>query len=95
MMTIETVDFSELKLDHFGRVILSDQLMKKIEQYDHLTAAAGSNAQCGSSANSSCTNGLCNESLNGSCTNQTCQGSANSFYCQGAVVKPPTNSGCA
>ena len=86
----------DLALDNFGRVVLTDGLIEKIENYDTDLSAGGTNTSCGGTANGGCSNNRCDGSVNASCTNQiTCRSSANGFNCQSPVAELPSNSNCA
>lgn len=90
------IDLSDLSLDEMGRVILSADLLERIQDCDSQLTAAGSNYNCGGTANGGCTNTRCNDSLNGTCTNlMTCGSSANSFNCKSPLSEFPINSGCS
>lgn len=60
-----------VELDRFGRVVLDDAVLAKIENHLEFRAAGGA-------SNTSCTNATgCTNSTNGSCSNQDCAGSSN------------------
>jgi len=82
------INIESLSLDAFGRVVLTDALLEKIEYRGELLTA-GANLSCPGTANGGCTNGSCGGTLNGSCTNQvSCSNSANLSSC-GRVIRQP------
>lgn len=84
-----------LSLDELGRAVLSDEIIKLIEDNDKLLSAGGTNWRCNGTANGACSNAQCNESMNASCSNQsTCSGSANMYACQSPEAGIPVNSSC-
>jgi hypothetical protein len=71
-MRNSTIDFQDLVLDEFGRVVLSDNLLDRIEEsVGILSAGSISNANCPGTSNESCQNLMCNGSSNRACNNLT------------------------
>jgi len=87
---------SDLKIDNMGRVILTDAILRLIEEHEQILSAGGTNWRCNGTANGGCSNTQCDGSVNASCTNSmTCKNSANGFSCQSGAIEPPFNTGCA
>ena len=76
-------ELESFALDEFGRVVLSDDLIDKIECSQDITLAGANSYDCGLSSNTSCTNsGSCGYSSNSWCSNpSSCTGSTNSYWC--------------
>ncbi len=72
-MAIERGDFQELKLDEYGRVVLSDGELDKISDCYEIASAGGDsggrNTNCNNTNMGGCINSNCDGSMNSGCTN--------------------------
>ena len=76
-MESTAIDVAVLSMDEFGRVVLSDDILRAIEGSENFVSAGAANRECGG-ANGGCTNNFCDGSSNGSCSNTlSCVGSGN------------------
>jgi hypothetical protein len=83
-MTKIRIDPVTLGLDTLGRVVLSDDILERIEDCPHIVSA-GANTGCPPS-NTGCTNNPCPGSMNTWCTNLSgCDATMNTFYCRNEV----------
>jgi len=64
-------DLASLALDALGRVVLSDDLLITIEEYEGTVSAGGNNSNCSGPGpvNWGCINGYCDHQTNEACTN--------------------------
>lgn len=84
-------DKKDMHIDNIGRVVLSDEDLKKIETvYEPSAGGTMTNATCNGSTNSDCKNGSCIGTTNTGCRNATeiCSGD-NYYYCDGRRMPPP------
>lgn len=75
-------ELKNLSLDNYGRVVLCDEFLARIEGC-RLTVSAGANStMCGNTTNGACTNTYsCNNTSNNSCSNQLSCGDASNVRC--------------
>jgi hypothetical protein len=86
-MSNTPIDLACLGVDELGRVVLSDDLLVRLEECASIVSA-GANLSCPNSSNTNCTNGACGGSTNGSCTNQiSCGGASNARFCYGGPIE--------
>lgn len=81
MTDIIDIDFRGIVLDEFGRIVLSDDDLTKLDRVNVVQMAGGVNDACGGT-NTSCTNSNCVGSSNTGCINSSCDFSINGHNCR-------------
>lgn len=81
-MSNPVIELEAFALDELGRVVLSEEMIDRIDCCQTMISA-GANISCTGSSNGSCTNSsYCSDSTNSWCTNSfTCTNSINSWSC--------------
>lgn len=77
-----------LEFDEFGRVVLTDEMLRSVVQHAAITSGGANGTDCEGSSNSWCTNeSSCNKSSNSWCTNSDlCGGTSNSWCAREVMV---------
>jgi len=79
------INLASLVLDALGRVVLSDDLLITIEEYEGTVSAGGNNVSCPGPGpvNSGCINGYCDSQMNDACMNlASCDFATNYSTCK-------------